>query len=244
MLIKPITSLLKEQQVKPEDMSYLGCVEDNKDPKMLGRIKVRIEIFADVPSEDLPWAYPLMGGQGNSSVEGGLNVPEIGSQVRITFPSKDLTAPYYSGAELNELNRTKFFDCDYPATYGFKDSVGNFFAINKAQKTAEFGHSSGTTLQIAPDGSVKLSLGNGAFAVFNNDLNFSLYVGTIEIKGTPDGTLSLTANSEISLKTNSLNILGDVKVRGGFTPAGGVSGSFITNGNYVEVTDGIITAIK
>ena len=244
MLIKPITSLLKEQQVKPEDMSYLGCVEDNMDPKMLGRVKVRIEIFADIASEDLPWAYPLMGGQGNSSVEGGLNIPEIGSQVRVTFPSKDLTAPYYSGAELNDLNKSEFFNCDYPATYGFKDSVGNFFAINKAQKTAEFCHSSGTALQIAPDGSVKLRLGNGAFVAFNNDLNFTLNVGTIEIEGTPDGTLGIRANSEISLKTNSLNITGDVKVRGGFTPASGVSGSFITNGNYVEVTDGIITAIR
>ena len=244
MLIKPINSLLKEGQVKPEDMSYLGCVEDNMDPKMLGRIKVRIEIFSNVPTEDLPWAYPLMGGQGNSTATGGLNVPEIGSQVRISFPSRDLTAPYYSGAELNELNNTDFFSTDYPETYGFKDSVGNFIAINKAQKTAEFRHASGTAIQIAPDGSIKLSMNEGAFAVFNNDLSFAIDVGTIQIKGTPDGTLNVMAISDVSVLTNNLSVSGDVSVGGSFKPASGVSGSFVTNGNYVEVTNGIITSIQ
>ena len=244
MLIKPINSLLKEGQVKPEDMSYLGCVEDNMDPKMLGRIKVRIEIFSDVPTEDLPWAYPLMGGQGNSSTAGGLNIPEVGSQVRISFPSKDLTAPYYSGAELNDLNKTDFFSTDYPETYGFKDSVGNYIAINKAQKTAEFRHASGTALQVAPDGSVKLSMNEGAFIVFNNDLSFSIDIGTLVIKGTPDGALSVKAISDVSVLTNDLRVSGNVSVAGSFKPANGVSGSFLTNGNFVEVTNGIITSIQ
>lgn len=245
MLIKPITPLLKETEVKPEEMSYLGFVEDNLDPAKLGRIKVRIEIFADTPTDELPWAYPLMGGQhGNSSIEGGLHVPEVGSQVRISFPSKDLTAPYYSGAELNALNKTEMFDGDYPSTYGFKDSVGNYYAINKLRKTAEFCHSSGTVLQVAEDGSVKLVMESGAFISFNSDLSFCLNVGTIVLQGTPDGTLSIQALSEVSIETNSLNIKGDVDVKGSFKPHNGVSGSFLANGNYVEVTDGIITSIE
>ena len=86
-------------------MSYLGCVEDNRDPEKLGRLKVRIAPYSELATEELPWAYPKLGTHGNSAEYGGLNVPEVGSQVRIDFPSKDLTAPYYSGAELNEVNR-------------------------------------------------------------------------------------------------------------------------------------------
>ena len=244
MLIKPINSLLKEQQVKPEDMTYLGCVEDNLDPKKLGRVKVRIAIFDNVPTDDLPWAHPLMGVQGNNQFEGGLHVPEVGSQVRVTFPSKDLTAPYYSGAELNEKNRTKVFDGDYPSTYGFRDSAGNFFSINKARETVQLGHSSGTNLQIMQDGSLKLMLPSGSFILLNSDLSFNMNLGTISISGTPDGTLNVMSLLETSISTTSLNINGDVTINGGFKPHGGVSGSFITNGNYVEVTDGIITSIE
>lgn len=243
MLIKPITSLLKEQQVKPEDMTYLGYVEDNLDPKKLGRIKVRIAIFDNVKTDDLPWAYPLLGTQGNSQFEGGLNVPEVGSQVRITFPSKDLTAPYYSGAELNEETKTKFFDGDYPSTYGFVDSMGNSFSVNKAREIAEFTHSSGTSIQISQDGSVKLVLPGGSFVSLNSDLSFNLNLGSIGILGTPDGTLNVMSLLETSISTASMEINGDVTVNGGFKPIEGVSGSFITNGNYVEVTNGIITSI-
>ena len=112
-------------------MSYLGFVEDNNDPEKLGRLRVRIAPYSELAIEELPWACPKLGSHGNSSSYGGLNVPEIGSQVRVDFPSKDLTAPYYSGAELNAVNRTTFFDEDYPNTYGYKDSVGNFTKINK-----------------------------------------------------------------------------------------------------------------
>ena len=102
----------KEKETKnkkiPETMSYLGMVEDNNDPNMLGRIKVRIAPYTDFNTEDLPWACPLLGSCGNSSSNCGLNIPEVGSQVRVVFPSQDFTAPYYMGAELNELNKTTF----------------------------------------------------------------------------------------------------------------------------------------
>ena len=146
MLVKPFTPLLKEQ-ANPTTMSYIGDVIDNKDPKKLGRLKVRISAYADLRDEALPWASPILGSHGNSQDYGGLNVPEIGSQVRVTFPSKDFTAPYYSGAELNERTRTTFFDDDYPNTYGYKDSVGNFVRINKERGTAQVQHYSTTNLQ-------------------------------------------------------------------------------------------------
>ena len=244
MLIRPITSLLKEQQVKPEDMSYLGCVEDNNDPEKIGRLKVRIEPYSEMSTEDLPWAYPMLGSHGNSAEYGGLNVPEIGSQVRVSFPSKDLTAPYYSGAELNQLNRTTFFDDDYPHTYGYKDSVGNFVRVNKEKGTAQFQHTSTTNLQVDPEGSIKVGLVGGAYFIFDVSKSFTFDIGTLEIQGTPDGSLSVNANSEVNISASSVNIKGDVAIKGNLQPSNGASGSFVTNGNYVEVTNGIITLIK
>ena len=243
MLIKPFSILFKDQ-VDPTAMSYLGLVEDNNDPEKLGRLRIRIAPYSELATEDLPWAYPKLGTHGNSSEYGGLNVPELGSQVRVDFPSRDLYSPYYSGAELNAVNRTTFFDEDYPNTYGYKDSVGNFVRINKERGTAQFQHYTSTNAQVSPDGSIRVSLSNGAFFIFDNSNNFELNIGTLDISGSSDGSLSVDANNELNISAKNVNINskivtvnGDLKVKTGW------SGSFIALGVKVTVKDGIITSV-
>ena len=39
--------------------TYVGVVEDNNDPKKLGRVKVRVlDVFDNTKLEDIPWANP------------------------------------------------------------------------------------------------------------------------------------------------------------------------------------------
>ena len=65
---------------------YVGIVEDNKDPKHLGRVKVRVQtIFDNIPTADIPWAMPYKDVNGNS-----FNMPEIGKVVGIIFNSLSL----------------------------------------------------------------------------------------------------------------------------------------------------------
>lgn len=244
MLIKPLNAFLKES-VDPATQSYLGMVEDNEDPEKLGRLKVRISPYMDFLTEDLPWACPTLGTHGNSANAGGLNVPEKGSQVRVYFPSHDLTAPYYTGAELNDLNRTTFFDDDYPYTYGYKDSRGNFIKVNKARDTVQFQHASSSNVKVAPDGSMQVSLSNGAYFTFSNQNNFDLNIGAVDISGTAEGSLTLNANMQVDLSTPSFRVAaktteftGDVKV------GTGASGMFWTFGNLVTVKDGIVVSIS
>ena len=65
----------------------------------------------------------------------------------------------YEGA--HESNKSKINDDfdweDYPNVYGFRDSTGNRFKVNKNQGTVEFKHFSGTTLLIKTDGSVVIT---------------------------------------------------------------------------------------
>lgn len=243
MLIKPFSSLIDEK-VDPTSMSYIGNVVDNNDPKKLGRIRVLIPVYADLSPEAIPWASPLLASHGNSQDYGGINIPEIGSQVRVTFPSRDFTAPYYSGAELNETTRTTFFDDDYPHTYGYKDSVGNFTKVNKEKGTVQFQHSSTTNMQVAPDGSIKVGLAGGAYFIFDNDNSFEVNVGTVDVSGTADGSFSINANNEVNISTGQMNISGNVAINGDLNLKNGVSGSFLTIGNLVMVENGIIVAIQ
>lgn len=243
MFIKPFTNLLKEQS-NPVNMSYIGFVEANNDPQKLGRVKVRITPYSDLSTDALPWASPVLGTHGNSADSGGLNVPEVGSQVRVTFPSRDFTAPYYSGAELNEVNRTTFFDEDYPFTYGYKDSIGNFIRINKERGTAQIQHFSSTNLQVAPDGSLKVGLNGGAYFVFDSGKSFDLNINTLDIQGTADGALTVTANNDITLDAGQINMKGDAKISGSLDVGNGASGSFIAGANFITVKKGIIVSIK
>ena len=243
VLIKPINSFLKDN-IDPATMSYLGTVEDNKDPKKMGRLRVRVSPYMDYETEDLPWACPTLGTHGNTPNAGGLNVPEIGAQVRVYFPSHDLTAPYYTGAELNEVNRTTFFDEDYPNTYGYKDSTGNFIKVNKAKDTIQLQHSSSSTMKVAPDGSMQISLSNGAYFTFSNQNAFDLNIGAVSVSGTPDGALNIKANMRIELEAPNIRLKAKtLNTEGYFSSNTGVSGNFWAYNHYIEVTDGLITLI-
>lgn len=242
MFVKPIIPLLKDQ-TDPTTMSYLGYVEDNKDPEKLGRVKVRVAPYADLAKDELPWASPMLGPYGNTADAGGLNVPELGAQVRVSFPSRDFTAPYYSGAELTQYNRTTFFDEDYPDTYGYKDSIGNFTKINKAKGTAIFQHASSTNLQVSPNGSIQINLSNGAYFLMDYQNNFEINIGALSVGGSADGSLLVDANNEVKIN-GDISINGDVSINGDFSAKGGASGTFMAMGNIVTVKNGLIVSIK
>ena len=86
-----------------EDFSgkiYVGVVEDNVDPKRLGRCKVRIPFTYDVmPLENLPWASPYIEPNGKS-----FSVPPVGKIVNIIFDNGNLYMPYYKNCDKYNLN--------------------------------------------------------------------------------------------------------------------------------------------
>lgn len=243
MLIKPLTVLFNK--VPPETMSYLGTVEDNNDPEQLGRVRVRIAPYSDFKNvEDLPWASPILGSCGNSSGSGGVNIPEIGSQVRVEFPSRDLTAPYYKGAELNKYNKVTLFDEDYPNTYGYKDNNGNFYKVNKVKGTADFRHESSTNLHVTSDGSIQITLRGGVSFFLSSYGTFNLDTGMLEINNKPDGSLEVMSESSVYVQAPETTVNGDLTVAGNLTVNNGASGFIWALNGLIEVKDGIITSIS
>ena len=243
MLIKPFLPLF-ETRKKVADMTYLGTVEDNNDPEKLGRVRVRIAPYTDFLTDQLPWACPILGSCGNSSNAGGLNVPEIGSHVRVEFPSKDLTAPYYRGAELNKLNKVTLFDEDYPNTYGYKDSNGNFYKVNKKTGIIDFRHESSSSMQVTADGSLVVSLRGGVSFTLSSYGTFNLDTGSLEINNKPDGSLEVMSESTVYVQAMKTEVNGDLVVSGDFSAGSGASGYIWALNGIIEVKNGIITSIS
>ena len=53
---------------------FVGVVEDNNDPKRLGRCRVRVlNVFDDIAVDEIPWATPWKDLSGNQ-----FDLPEVG----------------------------------------------------------------------------------------------------------------------------------------------------------------------
>lgn len=74
---------------------FVGTVEDNNDPKKLGRVRVRVlNVFDEIPVEDIPWAKPWKDLNGNQFL-----VPEKGKIVSVVFDTGNIYKPEYIFAD-------------------------------------------------------------------------------------------------------------------------------------------------
>ena len=242
MFIKPFGPILESPKPSLSD-TYQGVIIDNNDPKKLGRVKILIPLFEDMDMDAYPWAYPLLGTfLGNSPNSVSFSVPEVGSQVRVCFPTKDIYAPYYSGCELNEENKCTFFDEDYPHCYGTKDSKGNFVKVNKKTETVTFQHSSTTNVEVTQDGTTTLTNPSGGSISFDSVGNLTVSKGKEVQADFADLVLS---GSSATLDISNVTFTGDVKIDGSFSPVNGVSVVVpLPNGQILQFTNGILTAVK
>jgi hypothetical protein len=80
--------------------TYVGVVEDNEDPKKLGRVRVRVlDVFDNLEVTDIPWATPWKDLNGNQ-----FNVPENGKVVLVVFDSGDEYKPEFISADHYNVN--------------------------------------------------------------------------------------------------------------------------------------------
>lgn len=146
------------EQVDPLTRVWLGKVEDNNDPKKLGRVKVRIPLYGDIPKEDIPWATrfgSFATGATNSAFS--FSVPDVGSLVVVAFLNKDIYFPFYFASPTNDLTDVSEWLSGYPDAYGYKDKKGNKIIVNEQAGTILLHHFSGTQVQIEDSGTVNIT---------------------------------------------------------------------------------------
>ncbi len=82
------------------DRIYIGVIEDNNDPRRIGRCRIRVPFTYNVlPNEQLPWASPLIDPNGKS-----FQVPAIGKLVNVMYLNGDIYLPYFYYADKYNIN--------------------------------------------------------------------------------------------------------------------------------------------
>jgi hypothetical protein len=83
--------------------TYVGIVENNNDPKKLGRIKARImDVFDDTNINDIPWASPWKDLSGDE-----FKIPDTGKVVTIIFENANINEPEYIFSDNYNINLEK-----------------------------------------------------------------------------------------------------------------------------------------
>lgn len=96
-----------------ENKTYVGIVEDNLDPKKIGRVKVRVmDVFDEIPLDEIPWSMPWKDLNGNQFI-----IPDIGKVVMVVFDQGNIKMPEYIYADNYNINLEekllKLEDSDY-----------------------------------------------------------------------------------------------------------------------------------
>jgi len=79
---------------------FVGIIEDNIDPKRLGRVKIRVfSVYDEMPTEDIPWATAFKDLNGNE-----FNIPDVGKVVSVVFDHGNIYKPEYIYADHYNIN--------------------------------------------------------------------------------------------------------------------------------------------
>lgn len=210
VLAKPVGNIMGEDGDKYLQ-AHSGKVADNNDPEKKGRVKVAIDMWDYLTTEQLPWVRPKNSGAFLGGSAGSVEhaIPEIGSDVSVTFNNGNADDPRYEGTEINDSNKCPLFDEFYPNTYGRKDSVGNFEIVNKETGVTVRQYKSGTKTQHDPDGSVTVITPDGMY--FNiNGSNGEITLRASKINLVSDDDINLNATNINIKASHKVDITGDI----------------------------------
>ena len=249
MLVKASEFLTPSNNLSKQ---WKGVVKDNNDPLKLGRIKCLILGLTseDADIDSLPWISCINPtGLGGSSDSSSFAVPELESEVIVEFPTRDIYFPVYVGYWQHSLTHQTDFNEDYPNSYGFRDSTGNKFFVNKQKGFAEFIHAAGSAIRFEDDGGitirsrrkVRFESDDGA-----TDYEFDMQEGGMrsnpkaetEQGGAAHAVTSKSYREEVGTKVQSINGGKDITIDGSEKKQIGGDKGLNVVGNVAETIGG------
>lgn len=169
---------------------YIGTVEDVDDPFYMGRCRVRVfGIFGykdssknEIPTNHLPYAYPINPAMFGTEGGGSISIPKIGQLVRVRFDG-DIYHPLYDSLEEHDTGMLQEAQNDYDgfrclmwdtdARLGVYYTNGSGLVISNKDSIINIGNDSSIIISHA-DGSAVIELrGDNIDVISNSDISIS-----------------------------------------------------------------------
>jgi len=186
---------------------YLAVVADNNDPDKLQRVRVTIPGLLEADNaEDLPWVAPaqcsLFGVGDNFGV---LRVPRVGSKVFVRYGDSPPTSGVYTGDAVTARTALapELLE-NYPNRVGFSTPSGDLCYTDLTQKTFYYRHSSGTSMEILGDGTLRVNVAKDMQTTVTGDYTLTVQgSSTVSVQG--DSTRTTQGNESATVSGNMSN---------------------------------------
>ena len=171
--------------------SWIGEVVDIEDPLKIGRVKINVYgKFDEIPTEDIPWAYPGNNNTGGAATGGGFfSVPKKGAVVSVKFDQGNIYHPeYYFNQKISDDVKTEI-EGSYPNAHVIiydtvTDGKLKIFFTEKKGLMLDYKE---TQINIKPDKSIDIHTASGKSKIELLD----------------DGKLNVTHASDITIKCDT-----------------------------------------
>jgi hypothetical protein len=138
------------------DRPYIGIVTNNNDPLKQGRVKCTIKGLIE-DATNAPWilrsSTSFLGGTTES---GQFAVPEVGAELRIEFPYRDIYAAEYTGYWNGSKTTPSKAEEGYPNTVVLTQIGELSVTYEKTSQKLEVTHPSGTVITVKQNGDVEI----------------------------------------------------------------------------------------
>lgn len=190
------------------EKDWLGIVEDNNDPEVEFRCRVRVlGLFDDLPTEAIPWAFPANQGifSGSSGGFGSGSVPKIGTMVKVRFNSGNKYAPeYYAIQNINESLRNEISE-DYQGTHVLAYDEDEDLKVIYQKGSGIKIHLKNSHVTINPDTSITIehSESKSIIELVGDTINI---VTQKDVNITADNDVNVNANNVIVDHSNTIEL--------------------------------------
>lgn len=202
MMLNNVLSIVSRLGSVIEEKIYgeyiIGKVVNNKDPKKLRRLQIRISgIHDSIPDGALPWAMPLEQFSAGYSVI----IPDVNSFVKVHTVNGDENDLRYSTkiplTSDSDKRESDAFGEEYPDwVLLFETEMGDYCQLNRKTGEFEFVHSKGLTMNIDTEGNLTILSAAGDINIECSE-NITINAeGDVLVKADGvDSTLTVKANN-------------------------------------------------
>jgi len=180
--------------------SYVGVIEKVDDPNFEGRCKIRVfGVFEDfdkeignIPTDDLPWAYPLHEMRFGKAGSGVFSSPRKDTKVKVFFDGDIYTPRYYTNEELSDQLK-ELLKNDYENFNSFVVDEDEKLKIYYAKKTGYIIELDEKIINLKPNNSITIQLKGQTAALEFKDNDIDMIAKSL-INLSAKNTLTASAN--------------------------------------------------